>query len=238
MDSKDVKLEAWIRKSHNRAHAPYLFSYALATLWESGHIPGASQDVAIQVMHYNKVRIGLTRDVFKLFKEKFLVICDQIGLNCKEEATGEFLSANEFEGESTAASSCPSEWGSVKTVYLINVPPWWSPDSVTAMVGASKAKQSVAVGMRWSVGEIRTCTWRIQGREVDKRVGSIFRSTDRNDTITVISNQEYNMRKAGTEGQGERPQRPPDQGRDQSEPMESDHEMLQFFKRKREETTQ
>ena len=90
----------------------------------------------------------------------------------------------------------------MKTVYLINVPPWWSPDSVTAMVGASKAKRSVAVRMRWSVVEVRTCTWRIQGPEVDKLFGSIFRSTDRNDTITVISNQEYNMRKSGLKAAG------------------------------------
>ena len=60
IDTKPFKLSAFICKTHKQQHAPFLFSYLLAALWEMGEILGVSDDVALQATTYNQVRLGLT----------------------------------------------------------------------------------------------------------------------------------------------------------------------------------
>ena len=241
VDDKPVRLEAWIRREHSMKHGPFLFAYVLAILWDMGEIPGVSKSVSVQVLHYNKVRIGIAADIYPTFKEKYAVLNESVGLNCKSEDTGEFLSNNEGEGESTTPSMCPAEWGSVESAYLINVPPWWNATALTTMLSVTEAgKQALAVRMKWSVGEIRTTTWKISGPQVCSMIGSVFRSSDKFACITVISSHEYASRKAKPGGKGGKAGKGGSQDTRPAAPapaeMELDTQMMKIFKRKRADT--
>ena len=95
-------------------------------------------------------------------------------------------------------------------------------------------------GVRWSVGEIRTCTWKILGPAVDKAVGHLLKPADGDSPIHIISAHEYATKKAkggakGGKGAGKggkggttpKPKGPPAE-------MDVDRDIMKFMKRKRE----
>ena len=57
----------------------------------------------------------------------------------------------------------PSTWKKelVGTVYILDVAPWWYLSDLTQALAPSVQCRYIADRVRWSVGEMRTATWRL-----------------------------------------------------------------------------
>ena len=138
-------------------------------------------------------------------------------------------SADQDDATSTA-SSMPDKWGSTSSVYAISVPPWYGRSTVLAMTGATGQQRLVADRARFSVGELRTCTWKPTGPEASQPVGHLLRSTEGHLPVHIIAAQDYSARRGSRKPRNtakREPQRPP-----------SVHEMMdldstKFMKHKR-----
>ena len=167
---KQWRLSAFIKKDHKIQHAPFLLSYILAAFWDMGEILGVSTDVALQASAYNLVRIGLTATVMEHFRPAMLKLNESVGLVVVDEGSEECPTDRDNDSTS-ATSTVPDDCGAVTSVYATNVPPWYNQSAVTAMTSATGDTNFVADRMRLSVGELRTCTWKITGQQVEQLVG-------------------------------------------------------------------
>ena len=79
----------------------------------------------------------------------------------------------------------------------------------------------------WSVGEICTCTLKVQGPGVQEVVGNLFRSTKEDAPIHIINSQEYSKRRSRPVAKAPRQQRV----KPEVEMMEMD--LVRFMKWKR-----
>ena len=127
-----------------------------------GEILGVSTDVALQASTYNEVRIGLTVSAMEHFRPAMLKLNESVGLVVVDEGLEEWLTDRDNDSTS-AVSNVPDDWGTLTSVYATSVPTWYNQSAVTAMIGATGDTKFVADRMRFSVGELRTCTWKITG---------------------------------------------------------------------------
>ena len=202
---KQWRLLAFIKKDHKIQHAPFLFSYILAAFWNMGEILGVSTDVALQVSAYEQVRIGLTASAMEHFRPAMLKLNESVGLVVVDEGSEEW--PTDRNNDSTlATSTVPDDWRAVTSVYATNVPPWYNQSAVTAMISATGDTKFVADRMRFSVGELRTRTWKITGQHVEQLVGHLLRSTEVGSPIHIVSANEY---KGKRDQQRHRPARTP-----------------------------
>ena len=152
-----------------------------------------------------------------------------MGLVVVDEGSGEWLTDSDVDASSTA-STIPDTWGQVTIVYAINVPPWFDQKAVHSMLGATGDEKFVVDRVRWTVGELRTCTWKVRGPGVQDLVGHLLRSTEGDSPVHIISSQEYTTRrgKPSNKGGAKRAARPAPA----VEMMDLD--MVMFMKRTRE----
>ena len=136
-----------------------------------------STDVALQASVYNQVRAGLTASAMEHFRPAMLKLNESVGLVVVDEGSEEWLTDRDNDCTS-AANTVPDDWGAMRSVYATNVPPWYKQSAVTAMIGATGDTKVVADWMRFSVGELRSCTWKITGPQVEQLVGHSLRSTE------------------------------------------------------------
>ena len=227
---KQWRLSAFIKKDHKIQHAPFLFSYILAAFWDMGEIFGVRTDVALHASAYDQVRIGLIASAMEHFRPAMLKLNELVGLVVVDEGSEEWLTDRDDDCTS-AASTFPDERGAVTSVYATNVPPWYNRSAVIAMIGATGDTKFVADRMRFSVGDLRTCTWKINGPQVEQLVGHLLRSTDGGSPIHIVSASEY---KGKRDQQRHRPARTPKPATakpPEVEMMEMDS--VKFMKRKR-----
>ena len=237
IDSKAHQLTCYIDKTKRSAHAPFLFAYVMAALWDLD--PFNTTDVAMQATSYNMVKIGLTAKALEHMKKAIPGLVQTCGLKVKDPVANVWLTDAD-DGTESMASTIPSEWGATTAVYAINVPPYYDEQAVNFMYMATGQKDFVHSVARWSVGEIRTVSWKIIGPEVDKTIGTMLKATDGEAPVHIISSAEYDAKKAigvakrgGKGGKGGQPTplvTPAD--------METDEPMFQFMrKRPRTEAT-
>ena len=99
------------------------------------------------------------------------------------------------------------------------------------MMSATGDTKFVADRMRFSVGELRTCTWKITRPQVEQLVGHLLRSTEGGSPIHIVSANEY---KGKRDQQRHRPARTPKPATAKPPEVEMmDLDSVKFMKRKR-----
>ena len=230
LQEKPWRLSAFIKKDHKIQHAPFLFSCILAAFWDMGEILGVSTDVALQASAYNQVRIGFTASAMEHFRPAMLKLNESVGLVVVDEGSQEWLTDSDNDSTS-AASTVPDDWGTVTSVYATNVPPWYNQSAVTAMISATGDTKFVADRMRLSFGELRTCTWKITGLQVEQLVGDLLRSTKGGSPIHIVSANEYKGKRNQQRHRPARTAKPATANPPEVEMMDLDS--VKFMKRKR-----
>ena len=150
---------------------------------------GVSKDVALQATSYTQVRIGLSKEAMDVFRTAMLKLHEFVGLVVVDEGTEEWLTAQDNDSASTA-STVPDDRGSVVNVYEVNVPPWYSQSAVVAMLSTTGDSKYVVDRMWFSVGELRTCSWKVIGPNIEKLVGHLRRCTEGGTPIHIVSAKE------------------------------------------------
>ena len=201
MQGKSYQLFAFVRREKKIDHAPFLFSYVLAAFWDIGEVLGFSSEIALQTTTYNQVRVGVTKDAMEYFRPHMMRLNDSVGLVLVDEGSGEWLTDSDVDATSTG-STIPDPWGQVTSVYAINVPPWYDQKAVHTMLGATGDEKFVVDRVRWRVGELRTCTWKVRGPGVQDLVGHLLRSTEGDSPVHIISSQEYTTRRGKSASKG------------------------------------
>ena len=206
VDDLPRRFEVYIGAEVREKHAPFMFAYLLSLFWElrPNGLLAAQSGVAIQVVGYNKVRLGPSDAAHNVLVEQLDKCSSQYGLKFKDEGSGEFV------GQGDTYIQPPAEWGPADNLFLINVPPWWGEKAIVAIMQTSEVEKLIVRRMRWSVGEIRTLTWKVcvPQAETPKILGSVFRGSEGDFLMQVISQPEYAMRrergnpKGGGKGRG------------------------------------
>ena len=80
-------------------------------------------------------------------------------------------------------------------VYILDVAPWWYLSDLTEALAPSVHCRYIADRVRWSVGEMRTATWRLIGESVTQLIGKVYLSDSGMPPMFVISEADYEARK-------------------------------------------
>ena len=126
---------------------------------------------------------------------------ESVGLLVVDEGSREWLTDTDVDTSSTT-SSIPDTWGQVTSVYVINVPPWYDQKAVHSMLGATGDEKFVVDRVRWSVGELRTCTSKVRGPAVQDFVGHLLRLTEGDPPVHIIGSQECTTRQGKPANKG------------------------------------
>ena len=190
VDSMPEIVEVFVTSAKRTDVALWMFSILLSELWDGGRVM-VNGEIAMQSVSYCKIRVGFT----PVGRKKFMAMLDTFilkGLSIKDEATGEPLT--EYDSDSDA-SSVMSEWGSVESCMLINVPPYWKDDHIKSVLKGTGERDLLLTKMSWNVGEIRTCTWKVQSPDSKKLVGRVLKAPSGR-TLLIINSAEYKERKS------------------------------------------
>ena len=158
-------------------------------------IPGvlqAQSPVKIPVLGPSKLLLGLTETGHSLLKTRYRELVAAIGAVFKDLRTGQFL-----DRDIISKPTIPSTWKKdlVGTVYILDVAPWWYLSDLTEALAPSVHCRYIADRVRWSVGEMRTATWRLTGESVTQLIGKVYLSDSGMPPMFVISEAEYEARK-------------------------------------------
>ena len=106
-----------------------------------------------------------------MFKAKYWEVSHAIGIWSKDASTGQFLAADD-----TTRLTIPSDWKAVdvSTAYIVQVPPYWCVEDPRSIVKGVFPARHIPNRLRWSVGEMRTATWRITAEGASESVGRVF----------------------------------------------------------------
>ena len=78
---------------------------------------------------------------------------------------------------------------------ILDVAPWWYLADLTEALAPSVHCRYIADRVRWSVGEMRTATWRLTGESVTQLIGKVYLSDSGMPPMFVISEADYEARK-------------------------------------------
>ena len=99
-------VELWVDKDRRAELAPYLFGHIMSQIWDGGAVL-TSHTKPVQLVSYNKVRIGLSHFGTKQFLEALPKLL-ALGLNGKLEMTGEWI--NEMHATKSEANRIGLLW--------------------------------------------------------------------------------------------------------------------------------
>ena len=80
-------------------------------------------------------------------------------------------------------------------MHILDVPPWWYLSDLTEALAPSIQCRYIADRVRWSVGEMRTATWRLTRESLSQLVGTVYLSDFAMPLMFVISEEDYEARK-------------------------------------------
>ena len=153
--------EVRIKKTHKETWSPMLYASVLAMFWTIPGVLQAQSPVKIHVLGPSKLLLGVTETGHSLLKTRYRELVAAIGAVFKDLKTGQF-----FDRDIISKPTVPSTWKKelVGTVYILDVAPWWYLSDLTEALAPSVQCQYIADRVRWSVGEMRTATWRLTGK--------------------------------------------------------------------------
>ena len=140
----------------------------------------------------NLTHCGTANTGHSLLKTIYPELVAAIGVVFKDPKTGQFL-----DRDVTSKPAIPSTWKKelVGTVYILDVAPWWYLSDLTKAVAPSVHCRYIADRVRWSVGEMRTATWRLTRESASQLVGKVYLSDSGMPPMLVISDSDYKARK-------------------------------------------
>ena len=195
------RLEVSMSSTFREGHLKFFYGYLLAGLWELGNV-FQGVDVAIQIMHSKRMRLGLSQRAYEYVCEHKEEWLSDMGLELKDEQTGQSLSG--YQSSTTQASTVPEAWGPCESVFLTNVPPYWREEVLkqVLLTNGTKQKDFVLDKCRFHLGDIRTKTWMLTGPAAGSLVGKVLQAASGQTMIVPISAREYHSKKAQVQGKG------------------------------------
>ena len=184
--------EVWINKTHKETWSPKLYASVLALFWTVPGVLQSQSPVKIHVLGPSKLLLGLTETGHSLLKTRYRELVAAIGAVFKDLKTGQFL-----DRDIISKPTVPWTWKKelVGTVYILDVAPWWYLSDMTEALAPPVQCRYIADRVRWSVGEMRTATWRVTGECVSQLVGKVYLSDSGMPPMFVISEADYEARK-------------------------------------------
>ena len=184
--------EVRIKKTHKETWWPMLYASVLGMFWMISSVLQAQSPVKIHVLGPSKLPLGLTETGHSLLKTRYHEPVAAIGAVFKDLNTGQFL-----DTDIISKPTVPSTWKKelVGTVYILDVAPWWYLSDLTEALAPSVQCRYIADRVRWSVGEMRTATWRLTGESVSQLIGKVYLSDSGMPPMSVISEADYEARK-------------------------------------------
>ena len=139
----------------------------------------------------SKLLLGLTETEHSLLKTRYRALLAAIGAVFKDLRTWH------VDGDIISKPNVPLTWkkGLVGTVYILDVAPRWSLSDVTEALAPSVQCRYIADRVKWSVGEMRTATWRLTGESVSQLIRKVYSSDSGMPPMFVISKADYEARK-------------------------------------------
>ena len=184
--------EVWIKKTHKETWSPMLYASVLAMFWTIPGVLQAPSPLKIHMLGPSKLLLGLTETGHSLLKTRYRELVAAIGVVLEDLKTRQFL-----DGDIISKPTVPSTWKKelVGTVYIMDVAPWWYLSDLTEALAPSVQCRYIADRVRWSVGEMRTATWRLTGESVSQLIGKVYLSESGMPPMFVISEADYEARK-------------------------------------------
>lgn len=190
--SKTDIYEIYASKDTRADTAPWLFSHLLNWFWEGSDTLKEDSGIALQTVSYNKVRLGINATTKERFINKLMEQKEQLGLRVKDEQTGFFVNERDIRMESELQSTVSSKFGSSQAVYITDVPPYWDKSDLMRVIAQTNLCEGAEMArMSWSVGELRTHTWKVCHPEANKLNGIIAADYGRSQVVRTISSEEY-----------------------------------------------
>ena len=144
---------------------------------------------AVQLVSYNKVRIGLSHADKKQCLEALPKLL-ALGLNGKPEWTGEWIN----EMDSTKAEEM-KDLASVETCCLTEKLPYWKEIQIKQLFTGVDVAKVVVKTKSWSVGTLRTSTWKHWAQTVKDLVGKALTSSNGKHQRAIVTEAEYQFRR-------------------------------------------
>ena len=93
-------------------------------------------------------------------------------------------------------------------------PPYWKETHVKGLFFGLDLAEVVVNKMSWSVGTLRTSTWKVQAQTVTDWIGKVLTSTNGKRQLTIITETEYQFRRSpeykATQASRSAPERDPE----------------------------
>ena len=184
--------EVWIKKTHKETWSPMLYASVLAMFSTIPGVLQAQSPVENHVLGPSKLLLGLTETGHSLLKTRYRELVAAIGAVFKDLKTRQFPNRDII-----SKPTVPSTWKKemVGTVYILDAALWWYLSDLTEALAPSVECRYIAARVRWSVGEIRTATWRLTGESVPQLIGKVYLSDSGMPPTFVISEADYEARK-------------------------------------------
>ena len=184
--------EVWIKKTHKKTWWPMLYASVLAMFWTIPGVLQAQSPMKIHVLGPSKLLLGLTETGHLLLKTRYRELVAATGAVFKDLKTRQFL-----DRDIISKPTVPSTWKKelVGTVYILDVAPWWYLSDLNEALAPSVRCRYIADRVGWSVGEMRTATWRLTRESVSQLIGKVYLSDSGMPPMFVISEADYDARK-------------------------------------------
>ena len=155
--------EVWIKKTQKETWSPMLYALVLAMLWTVPGVLQSQSPVKIHVLGARKPLLGLRDTGHSLLKTRYREPVAAIEAVFKDPKIGQFL-----DRDVISKPAIPSMWKKelVDTIYILDVAPRLYLSDLTQALAPSMHCRYIADRVRWSVGEMRTATWRLTGESV------------------------------------------------------------------------
>ena len=80
---------------------------------------------------------------------------------------------------------------------LFTYPPWWDISDLGAIFASCTNNIEVVIDrVRFSVGEIRTATWRVSGESIGQLAGMVFHGVRGTKIVSLMAEADYMAKKA------------------------------------------
>ena len=147
-----------------------LYASVLAIFSTVSGVLQSQSPVKIHVLGPSKLLLGLTETRHSLLKTRYRELVAAIGAVFKDLRIGQFL-----DGDTIPKPIVPSTWKKelVGTLYILDVAPWWYLSDLTKALAPSVQCRYIANRVRWSVGDMRTATWRLAVESVSQLIGKV-----------------------------------------------------------------
>ena len=174
--------DVWVSPEKKVSESPYVFSTLTRVV--SPNAPASSlfdsPTFGIQPVASSRWRLLARSTEISRIRAVLATLKKQKGLRFRDEETGAYLDDEDPNG-----------------VYASGISPFWRAADICTTLGLP-GPSTKCTQVQFSLGDLRTTSWLLQGEGVDRLAGSIHRLQF--DTITVVSSEAFKRLKAAALG--------------------------------------